>query len=321
MSMSGKYSRVAIGAIAMAAMLISSASAQDTAASYPSQVVRIIVPFSAGSMTDLLARVLSDKLGTMWKQSVIVENHPGIAGTALAARAQPDGYTLLLVSNGHTTIKTINPDVPFDPVKDFAGVSKLASIPMIIIAPPKAEYSSLANLVRILKSKQSGASYASAGLNSTAYIASELFKKTAKLDTVHIPYKGTPDAQVSIMRGDTDFFFSPAMVSDDLIKTGKVKALAVTGSTRIPSLPDVPTFAEAGMPEFQYDAWFGLLAPANTSKDILDKINGDIAKVKAMPDVRERLAKQGAIVVSSTPAQFDATLRSDTELYSNMLKK
>jgi tripartite-type tricarboxylate transporter receptor subunit TctC len=138
---------------------------------------------------------------------------------------------------------------------------------VIMIAPPKAEYNSLANVVRMLKSKQGGMSYASAGVGSTTYIAGELLKKTAGIDTLHVPYKGTPDAQVSIMRGDTDFFFSPAMASDDLIKTGTVNALAVTGANRSTSLPDVPTFKEAGIPEFQYDAWFGLLAQHIKSDD------------------------------------------------------
>lgn len=315
-----KYWQVAFSTLFLG-LLAQPTYAEDAAAIYPNRVVRIVVPFSAGSLTDLLARTLSDKLGTMWKQPVIVENRPGIAGTAGAAKAPADGYTLLLISNGHTIVKAINPDLPFDPINDFAGVSKLASMPMIMIAPLKADHDSLENLIRLSKSKPGGLSYASAGLNSTAYIAGELFKKTENLDILHIPYKGTPDAQTSIMRGDTDFFFSPAALSDSLINTGKVRALAVTGTTRVPSLPNVPTFKEAGVPEYEYDAWFGLLAPANTPKDILEKISSGIAKVMIMPDVRERLAKQGTTVTSSTPAEFDATLRSDTAFFTNMLKK
>ena len=312
--------QVMIGAILLT-LFVQSAVAQNPATSFPNRAVKIIVPFSAGSLTDLLARILGDKLGTIWKQPVIVENHPGIAGTARAAKAPADGYTLLLISNGHTIIKTTNPNISFDPITDFAGVTKLASMPTILIAPLKEGHDSLENLIRLSKAKPGGLSYASAGLNSSAYIAGELFKKTEKLDVLHVPYKGTPDAQVSIMRGDTDFFFSPASMSDALIKSGKVKALAVTGTTRVSSLPDVPSFREAGVPEYQYDAWFGLLAPANTPKDLLEKISGDIAKVMTMPDVREQLAEQGTIVTSSTPAEFDATLRSDTELFTKMLRK
>jgi tripartite-type tricarboxylate transporter receptor subunit TctC len=259
-------------------------------------------------------------LGALWKQPVIVENHPGIAGTAIVAKAPADGYTLMVTSNGHTVIKSVNANVPFDPVNDFVGVSKLASMPMIMIAPPKADHDTLQKLIALSRSKPGGLSYASAGLASTAYIASELFKKTENLDILHVPYKGTPDAQTSIMRGDTDFFFSPAAVSDDLIHTGKVNALAVTGTTRVQSLPNVPTFKEAGVPEFSYDAWFGLMAPANTPPDVLEKIAKDVAEVMAAPDVRERLAAQGTTVTTSTPAQFTQTLRKDTETYSALLK-
>jgi tripartite-type tricarboxylate transporter receptor subunit TctC len=191
---------------------------------------------------------------------------------------------------------------------------------MIMIAPPKADHDTLQKLMALSRSKPGGLSYASAGLASTAYIASELFKKTENLDILHVPYKGTPDAQTSIMRGDTDFFFSPAAISDDLIHTGKVNALAVTGTTRVQSLPNVPTFKEAGVPEFSYDAWFGLMAPANTPPDVLEKIAKDVAEVMAAPDVRERLAAQGTTVTTSTPAQFTQTLRKDTETYSALLK-
>jgi tripartite-type tricarboxylate transporter receptor subunit TctC len=306
---------------AILAFMAHPAAAQNAATSYPAQVVKIVVPFSAGSLTDMLARTLSDKLGAMWKQPVIVENHPGIAGTALVAKSPSDGYTLLLTSNGHAIIKSINPSIPFDPAGDFVGVTKLASMPMIMIAPPKADHDTLQKLVSLVQSKPGAMSFASAGLASTAYIAGELFKKTKQLDILHVPYKGTPDAQTSIMRGDTDFFFSPAAISDALIHTGKVKALAVTGSERVPSLPDVPTFKEAGIPEFEYDAWFGLLAPANTPQAVLDKISKDVATVMAEPDVRERLAKQGTTVATSTPAQFTETLRKDTERFGAITQK
>jgi len=288
---------------------------------YPTRTVRIVVPFSAGSLTDLLARTLSDKLAEIWKQPVIVENHPGIAGTASVAKAAADGYTLLLASNGHTIIKVINPDLTFDPIEDFAGISKLASMPLIMIAPVKPHHDSLANLIRLSRSRPGGLSYASAGFNSTSYIAGEYFKKTEGLSVVHIPYKGTPDAQTSIIRGDTDFFFSPSVVSDSLINAGKVRALAVTGPTRVPSLPDVPTFREAGVGEFEYDAWFGLLAPAKTPSEIREKISNDIAKVMSPPEIGERLRQQGTIVTLSTPEEFEAVLRLDASRYAPMLRK
>lgn len=301
------------------ALLAGPAAADGAATSYPNQIVRIIVPFSAGSLTDLLSRLLSDKLGKLWNQSVVVENHPGIAGTALAAKAPADGYTLMVTSNGHAVIKVINPDVPFDPVNDFVGVTKLASMPLIMIAPPKADHETLPSLIALSRGRPGGMSYASAGLASTAYIAGELFKKTERLDMIHVPYKGSPDAQISVMRGDTDFFFSPAAVSNDLIHAGKVKALAVTGTTRVHDLAEVPTFSEAGVPEFQYDAWFGLMAPAATPPDVVRKIGADVARVMTAPDVQEWLAGQGTTVVTSTSAQFTETVRTDTRVFSAML--
>jgi len=310
---------VALGVVSRGLPVLPAHADEDQG--YPSRVVRIVVPFSAGSLTDLLARTLSEKLAEMWKQPVIVENHPGIAGTASVAKAAPDGYTLLLASNGHTIIKAINPDLTFDPIEDFAGISKLASMPMIMIAPVKPEHDSLANLIKLSRSRPNALSYASAGFNSASYIAGEYFKKTEGLSVIHIPYKGTPDAQTSSIRGDTDFFFSPAVVSDSLINSGKVRALAVTGPVRVPSLPDVPTFREAGFGEFEYDAWFGLLAPVKTPTAIREKISNDIAKATSLPEIGERLRQQGTIVTSSTPKEFDAVLRVDALRYAPMLRK
>src|SRR5579883_2318351 len=283
---------VALGVVSRGLPVLPAHADEDQG--YPSRVVRIVVPFSAGSLTDLLARTLSEKLAEMWKQPVIVENHPGIAGTASVAKAAPDGYTLLLASNGHTMIK---------------------------IAPVKPEHDSLANLIKLSRSRPNALSYASAGFNSASYIAGEYFKKTEGLSVIHIPYKGTPDAQTSSIRGDTDFFFSPAVVSDSLINSGKVRALAVTGPVRVPSLPDVPTFREAGFGEFEYDAWFGLLAPVKTPTAIREKISNDIAKATSLPEIGERLRQQGTIVTSSTPKEFDAVLRVDALRYAPMLRK
>jgi len=294
---------------------------QPAQAAYPDHLVRIVIPFSAGSLADILARVLIDKLTPIWKQSIIVENRPGIAGTAAAASSAPDGYTLLIAANGHTIVKLINPNAPFDPVGDFTGVTKLISMPMILLVPPDGKHGTLKSLIDHAREAPGKLSFASPGPSSTSYIAAAVFNKASKLDTVHVPYKGPADAQTSIMRGDTDYYFSPAALSDDLIKSDKVRAVAATGTHRIASLPNVPTFAEAGMPEFEYDAWIGMLAPAGTPKAILDKISTDVAKAMAEPDVRERLAKQGAVVATSTPDQFTATLRNDMATFSKALKK
>lgn len=294
------------------------ASAQGGAA-YPSQLVRIVVPFSAGSTTDILARAISDKLAQLWNQQVIVENRPGIAGAVAVAKSPADGYTIMLTSNGHTVIGKVNANLNIDPVNDFAGITKVASMPLTMVVPPESSAKSLGEFVASVKAAGGKLNYASAGLGSTAFIASELFKQTAKIDMVHVPYRGTPDALTSIMRNDTAMFFVPAANGLDLIQTGKVRALAVSGSTRYPSLPNVPTFAEAGMPQFVYDAWFGMLAPANTPPAVLKKISADVATVLNMPEVKTLLLQNGVTPSPSTPDEFTAVLKADTARFTAML--
>lgn len=306
-------------ALGLCGVLGSEGHADTPADSYPSQLVRIVVPFSAGSATDILARVISDKLGPIWKQQVIVENRPGVAGVASAAKSAPDGYTIMLTSNGHTIIGKINKSLPFDPVNDFVGIAKVASMPMILITSPDSPAKSLSDFISNARSKPGKASYASAGLGSAANIAGELFKQTAKLDMMHVPYRGTPDAQTSVMRADTDMFFTPAGNSVDLIQSGKVRALAISSAARLPNLPTVPTFAEAGLPQFVYDAWFGIFAPAGTPRAILQKISQDVGAVMNMPEVRGLLLKQGVSAASSSPEEFAALIKADTARFGRLM--
>jgi len=296
----------------------SSAMAQSD---YPNQTVRMVVPFSAGSVTDLLARSIGDKLSERWGQQLIVENRPGIPGTAGVAKAAPDGHTLMLTSNGHTVAAVLNKSVPFDPVKDFSGVTQVASVPLVLIAPPDLPAKTLKELVALAKDKPGTLNFASSGLASTAYISGELFKQTAKINIVHVPYKGAPESLTGIMRSDSHMFFAGVNIALDLIQSGKVQPLAVATSKRIASLPNVPTFAEAGMPEFEYDAWFGIMAPARTPVGILSKVSQDVAAVLQMPDVQKRLESQGVVTVVNTPQAFDALIRSDTERLGKILRE
>jgi tripartite-type tricarboxylate transporter receptor subunit TctC len=301
-----------------ALLAASSATAQTD---YPNQPVRMVVPFSAGSVTDLLARSIGDKLSERWRQQVIVENRPGIPGTASVAKSAPDGLTLMLTSNGHTVAAVLNKSLPFDPVKDFAGVTQVASVPLVLIVPPDLPAKSLRELIALAKEKPGTLNFASSGLASTAYVSGELLKQTAKLDIVHVPYKGAPESLTGIMRSDSHMFFAGINIALDLIQSGKVHPLAVATSKRIASLPSVPTFAEAGMPEFEYDAWFGIMAPANTPGAVLDKVSRDVDAILQLPDVRKRLESQGVITVVSTPQKFDMLIRSDTERFGKMLRE
>jgi len=299
-------------------MLAASSAVAQT--DYPNQPVRMVVPFSAGSVTDLLARSIGDKLSERWGQQLIVENRPGIPGTASVAKAAPDGHTLMLTSNGHTVAAVLNKSAPFDPVRDFAGVTQVASVPLVLIAPPDLPARSLKELIALAKEKPGTLNFASSGLASTAYVSGELFKQTAGINLVHVPYKGAPESLTGIMRADSHMFFAGINIALDLIQSGKVQPLAVATSKRIATLPNVPTFAEAGMPEFAYDAWFGIMAPANTPGAVLSKVSQDVATVLQLPDVQKRLESQGVVTVVNTPQAFDALIRSDTERFGKMLR-
>ena len=311
---------IAFAGLAAACTAASAQAPSADAAKYPEQMVRLVVPFSAGSMTDLLARVVVEKLSERWKQQVIVENRPGLAGTASVAKATADGYTLMLTSNGHTVIGNLNKNLAFDPLKDFVGVSQVATTPLILVAPPESATTSVKELIAAAKAKPGALNYSSAGLGSTTGIAGELFKQTTQTDIVLLPFRGLPESQTAVIRGDVAMAFTFFNVGGDLIQGGKMRGLAVTGAKRLAGLPDVPTFAEAGLPEFQYDAWFGILAPAATPKPIVARVSEAIAAVLQMPDVKARFEPQGVELKSSPPDTFDAVLRSDADRYGRIIK-
>jgi tripartite-type tricarboxylate transporter receptor subunit TctC len=307
---------VALGALALASPHAVLAQASDPA-QYPNQTVRIVVPFSAGSTTDGQARVIADKLGEMWKQQVIVENRPGIAGTASVAKAPADGYTLMLTSNGHTIAKVINRNLPYDPVKDFAGVTQVSTVPVGFLVPPDLPATTVKELIALAKEQPGKVNFASAGRASSSYLAGELFKQTAKIDIVHIPHKGAPEALTSILRGESQLFAASVSTALDLIATKKVGILAVTRP--VAALPHVPTVADAGLPEYSYDSWFGVMAPAGTPRAILAKVSQDIARAVQLPEVHERMTRQGVVIVTQSPDRFDAVIASDTERYTKIL--
>ena len=300
-----------------AALLASSPGA--SAQNYPNQVVRIVVPFSAGSITDGLARILAEKLSDLWKQQVIVENRPGLPGTTAVAKSPPDGYTLMLTSNGHTIAGAINKSIQFDPVKDFAGVSRVAAVPLVAIVPPDFPGKTLKDFITLATEKPGQLNFSSAGVASTSYLSAEIFKQDAKLNIVHVPFKGAPEATTAVIRNDVQMYFAPIPATQELSATGKVKAVAINSASRVPQLPDVPTIAET-LPNYKYESWFGVLAPAGTPQAILTKVSEDIAKVLEMPDVREKLLAQGSIPAPTKPAEFDAINKADTERYGKILR-
>jgi tripartite-type tricarboxylate transporter receptor subunit TctC len=296
------------------------AAGSAMAQTYPTQRVTIVVPFSAGSNTDGQARIIADKLTDLWHQPVIVENRPGLPGTAAVAKATPDGYTLMLTSSGHTVIDVLNKSLNFDPVKDFVGVTQTTSVPAALVVPPALPAKNVTELVALAKQQPGALNFASAGTASTSYLAGEVFKQIAKIDIVHIPYKGAPEAMTSVIRNDAQLYFVSANLSTELIEGGKIKILAVSSDTRFPPLPNVPTVNESGLPDYVYDSWFGVMAPAAVPRPILDKVSADIARVLHMPDVAEKMKNQGLVVVTQSPEKFDEMIKSESQRYSKILR-
>ena len=255
--------------VAAAALACACLQSQSHAQTYPTHNVTIVVPFGAGSVTDAMARVIADKLNVTWKQSVIVENKPGLAGTAYVAKSDPDGYTLMLTSNGHTIANVINKDVPFDSVKDFAGVTKIASVPQLLVIPPNLPVKTLADFIALAKEKPHKLNYSSSGIGSNNNLCFVLLIQAANIDVVHVPYKGGPEAFTAVIRNDVQMTLAPTTLVQPMLEAKKVGVIAVNYATRIPQMPDLPTAAET-LPNYKCDAWFGMLAPAGTPGPIVN---------------------------------------------------
>jgi tripartite-type tricarboxylate transporter receptor subunit TctC len=309
------FSKLALAA----ATFLLAASTSNAQSAYPSQTVRIIVPFGAGSVTDTLARIIADKLGAMWKQAVVVENRPGPPGAAAAAKAPADGYTLMLTSNGHVISNLINKNVSFDPVADFSGVTKLVEAPFVMIATPNLPAKTLPEFLALAKKAPGIYNFSSAGISSTSYLMTETMRQAANINIVHVPFKGTPDAVTAVLRGDVAFYMAPIPDSIAQAKVGAVRMLAISSARRLPRLPDLPTISES-VPSFSYETWFGLMAPAATPHELIDRINKDVHAVLKMPDVIDRLDAIGSLPTPDSPAEFDAVIRSDAAKYAAVIK-
>jgi tripartite-type tricarboxylate transporter receptor subunit TctC len=314
------FARVFAALVALAAIQLPAPVRAETPA-WPNQIVRIIVPFTPGSQTDILGRAYAEKLASLWKRDVIVENKPGLAGTASAAKAAPDGYTLLLVSNGHAMIESLNSNLTFDPVKDFVGVTKLAVIPGILVVNPESGPRTFKELVASAEAKPGVLNYASAGLGSASSIGVELIKAQIGINLVHVPYRGLPEAHTSIIRNDALVFMTFYGAGGDLIQAGRLRPVAVTSAHRLAQLPDVPTLQEEGLAGFDYDAWFGLLAPAGTPRPVIEAVNRAVAEASKAPDHIARFNNLGIELATSTPEEFDAVVKSDTERFTKLFGK
>jgi len=299
-------------AFLIALMWISSSAVW--AQSYPTKSIRIIVPFTPGSATDIMARIVGERLNAAWGQPVVVENKPGAGGTIGirdTARADPDGYTLVLVSSGHAVNHVLYKDLGYDTLKDLASVAMLGSLPSVLIVPPTSPVNSVKELVAMLKAKPGQYNYATAGVGSGAHVSTEKFNVAAGVKAVHVPLKGTPPILTETMGGRVEYAMVPAVSGMGPVRDGKVKPLAVTTSKRVAALPNVPTLGEAGFPEGESTFWLALLAPAKTPPAIIAKVNAEVNRALSTAEVTERLAKLGTEPMPMSPAQADAFIRRE----------
>jgi tripartite-type tricarboxylate transporter receptor subunit TctC len=305
---------------ALAALVFAGATWAQT---YPAKPITIIVPFTPGSATDVAARLVGEKLNAAWGQPVIVDNRPGAGGTigiAQTARAEPDGYTLAVVSTGHVVNPVLYKDLPYDTLKDLAGVAPIASLPSVLVVAPGLGVKNVKELVALANAKPGALNYGTAGVGSAAHINSEKFNHAAGIKAVHIPLKGTPPILAETMAGRVHFAWVPSLGSMGLLKDGKLVALAVSTPRRIAALPEVPTIAEAGYPGGQFNFWVGMLAPAKTPREVVAKVNAEVNKALKLPEVIDRLAKLGAEPMSMTPAEFDAFIRHEHDELGKIMR-
>ncbi len=314
-----KHWRRWVGILAACALWPACVLAED----YPNKPVRIVVPFTAGSATDILARTVGQKLAELWGQQVVVDNRAGAGGTigaGLVAKAAPDGLTLMVHSAAQAVNPFIYPALPYDTLKDFIQVVPLAGQPNVLVTSPASGYKTLADLIADAKKRPGGLNFGSAGIGSGTHINGEKFKLAAAIDVTHIPYKGTPEALTDTMAGRIAFFFSPISAALPHVRDGKLVALAVSSGKRASTLPQVPTIAESGLPGFDYNLWVALFAPAGTPADVVEKINRDVNRVLREAEVKERMAALGAEAMPMSAAEFDKFMRSEMDDAAKVVK-
>ncbi len=303
------------------------AAAQSPAAStYPDRPIRLVVPFPPGGINDLVARIIGQSLGEQLKQTVIIDNRAGAGGTlglGIAARANPDGYTLAF---GATSTVAVSPalyrNLPYDPVKAFAPIAPLAEVPSVVLVTPSVAAGSMRELIALARAKPGSLNYASAGTGTSQHMGAELLKALAKIDMVHVPYKGGAAAIADLIGGQVQIQIEPLPTAIPHIRSGKVRALAVTSRGRLSILPEVPTVIEAaGLPSYELTIWFGMLAPADTPRPVVQRLNLEVIKAVASPEVRERFAQQGATPsAAQTPEQFGAFIRREIARWAEVAR-
>ena len=321
MGMGKEQQRLKSGLAALAIGLIAAlpAAAQE----YPAKPVRIIIGFPPGGATDLVARLMAPRYAGIFKQQFIVDNRPGangVIGSDLAAKAAPDGYAIHLATIGSLVLSPATSKVPYDPLKDFAPISQAVALQNIFIVHPNLPVRSLKELTALARARPGALNFASSGQASPGHLAGELFKGMAKVNLVHVPYKGGGPAMIDLVAGHIEIFVAVISTAVPQVKAGKARALAVTGPRRAAALPDVPTVAETGLKGYEATNWYGMVAPADTPRTIIDRLNKATVAVLGMPDVKQALLDQGIEAAPNTPEQFAAYIKSETAKWAKVIK-
>ena len=302
---------------------MASAQTQRSLQDWPARPVRVVVPFTAASATDIIARLVAEKLAAQLGSNFVVENRPGAGGTIgmnIVSKAEPDGYTILVHSSSFTITQSTYSNLPFDTARDFSGVTPLANIPNILVIAPAKGIRSVKELVAAAKAKPGSMTYASAGAGTATQLNAERFRLGAGFDGVHVPFRGTPEALTEIISGRVDFYFCPVIAVLDLVKSGKLVALAAGSSKRSSALPDLATTLEAGIPNSDYNFWVGMAVPSKVRRELVDKLHQHTVKALQAPDSKERMAKIGADLMLMTPREFDAYIRKELESNAALVK-
>lgn len=312
---------VATALVAACALLSGHAAAQN----FPNKPVRMIVAFPPGGATDIVARIMSQKLSEMWGQQVFVDNRGGAAGTIgtdLMAKSPPDGYNLFMATMGNLTANTVlYHNLPFDVERDLAPVTLVVKVHFVMVAYPSFPPKTVQELIALAKAKPGEINYASSGTGGAPHLGGELFKSMAGVNLTHVPYKGSGPSFADLLGGQVSLTIDSLAQALPYIKSGRLRALAVTGANRAPMLPDVPTVAESGVPGYELTNWFGLVTRAGTPREIIHRVNADVVKVLQMPDVRERFLGMALDPVGDTPEQFGAYIKSETAKWAKVIKE
>jgi tripartite-type tricarboxylate transporter receptor subunit TctC len=303
--------------------LLSATATGAAAAEYPARPIRIIVPFTAGSASDLLSRMIGPKLTESWGQQVVVENRPSAGGTVaggIVASASPDGHTLMLTSSAFAGSAALYDKLPYDSVRDFRGVSLVAQTALALVVAPTVGAKSVKELIAVARQKPGQLNYGSSGIGSGTHYGGELFNLAAGIKTVHVPYKGTPEVITDTVSGRLHYAMSPLLAAVPHVRTGRLIAIGVTSPQRVQMIPEVPTIAEAGLPGFDYTGWFGVLVPGRVPRPLIEKLSGEIARIIALPDIQERISRDGSTPKSSSPEAFDKLIREEIVTRTKVFK-